>query len=239
MAYTPPNSFTNNTPFVASAVKANDDALKIYLHEGIVGADLLNSAWVETRHVQAPVIDAFSGVQHGITGYQGAQWDGGTTVRAQFGSAFLTGKRYGANTTDNWEVVPQTCFSLDLRRQATVIFHWWMESVNGPDNGERTLGNDAYMWVTEYTAGGLLAGTGIKSVIPTYSLEVVNSDRSFSSTYPPGGANFPYSLLGYGNMSGVKVFTTTDRLAVGLAHLSTIDRSAIINWGIALEVYYL
>jgi hypothetical protein len=114
-----------------------------------------------------------------------------------------------------------------------------MESVNGPDNGERTLGNDAYMWVTEYTAGGLLAGTGIKSVIPTYSLEVVNSDRSFSSTYPPGGANFPYSLLGYGNMSGVKVFTTTDRLAVGLAHLSTIDRSAIINWGIALEVYYL
>ncbi len=72
MAYTPPNSFTNNTPFVASAVKANDDALKIYLHEGIVGADLLNSAWVETRHVQAPVIDAFSGVQHGITGYQGA-----------------------------------------------------------------------------------------------------------------------------------------------------------------------
>ncbi len=38
MAYTPPNSFTNNTPFVASAVKANDDALKIYLHEGIVGA---------------------------------------------------------------------------------------------------------------------------------------------------------------------------------------------------------
>jgi hypothetical protein len=155
MAYTPPNSFTNNTSFVASAVKANDDALKIYLHEGIVGADLLNSAWVETRHVQAPVIDAFSGVQHGITGYQGAQWDGGTTVRAQFGSAFLTGKRYGANTTDNWEVVPQTCFSLDLRRQATVIFHWWMESVNGPDNGERTLGNDAYMWVTEYTAGGL------------------------------------------------------------------------------------
>lgn len=31
----------------------------------------------------------------------------------------------------------------------------------------------------------------------------------------------------------------SDNLAVGLAGLSTIDRSAIINWGIYLEAYYL
>lgn len=237
MAFTPPNVFANGTPLVAASVKGNDDALKVYLHEGIVGADLLNSAWVETRHVQAPVIDAFSGVQHGITGYQGAQWDGGALVRCQFGSAFLTGKRYGG-TTETWEVVPQTAFTLDLRRQATVIFHWWMESLNGPDDGPRTLGQDAYLWVTEYTAGGLLAGTGIKSVVPTYSEEVINNYRGWAN-YPPGGAQYPHAILGYGNMSGVKVFTATDKLAVGLSHLSTIDRSAIINWGIALEVYYL
>lgn len=237
MAFTPPNTFVNGNALLASQVKGNDDALKIYLHEGIVGADLLNSPWVQTRHVQAPVIDAFSGVQHGITGYQGAQWDGGALVRCQFGSAFLTGKRYGA-TSETWEVVPQTSFTLDLRRQATVIFHWWMESLNGPDDGPRSQGQDAYLWVTEYTAGGILAGTGNKVVTQTYAEEVINNYPGFNN-YPPGGPAYPYVIVGYGNMSGVKVFTGTDKLAVGLAHLSTIDRSAIINWGIALEVYYL
>lgn len=239
MSYTPPNVFADGTPLLAADVKENDDALRVYLHEGVVAGDLLNTAWVQTRHVQAPVIDAFSGVQHGVTGFQGSQWDGGALVRCQFGSAFLTGKRYGATVEDNWEVVPQTAFTLDLRRTATVIFHWWMESMNGPDNGPRSLGADAYMWVTEYTAGGLLAGTGVKSVVPTYAEEVVNNHLGWTANNPPAGPETPYSILGYGNMSGVKVFSGTNKLAVGLAHLSTIDRSAIINWGIALEVYYL
>jgi len=238
MAYTPPNVFANGNEFTAGDVKENDDALRIYLHEGVVAGDLLNSsAWVQTRHVQAPVLDAITGVQHGVTGYQGSQWDGGALVRCQFGSAFLTGKRYGNTADSSFEVVPQTTFGVDLRRTATVIFHWWMESLNGPDDGPRSLGANAYMWVTEYTTTDG-TGVGIKNVVQSYAEEAQNA-QTFQANNPPGGPAVPYSIRGYGNMSGVKVFTATNKLAVGLAHLSTIDRSAIINWGVSLEVYYL
>jgi len=238
MSYSPPNNFANGTPLTASAVKGNDDALVLYLHEGVAAGDLKATAWVDTQHIQAPQNEPLTGVQHGITGYQGSQWDGGRLVRCQFGTAFLTAKRYGASTA-NWEVVPQTTFGLDLRKQATVVFHWWMESMNGPDDGERSQGADAYMWVTEYRSGGLLSGTNVKSVTNTHAMEVINNYTGWQTDNPPAGARYPYSILGYGNMAGTKVFGATDYLAVGLAHLSTIDRSAIVNWGVSLEVYYL
>lgn len=239
MAYSPPNTFASGQPLTAADLKGNDDALRLYLHEGVVAGDLqATPAWVDARHIQSPVLDPITGIQHGVTGIQGSQWDGGATVRCQFGSALLTGKRYGASTT-NWVEVPQATFSLVLRRQATVIFHWWMESMNGPDTGPRSQGANAYMWVTEYNNSGLSAGTALKNVTQSYAEEVVNNHQGFTTDNPPAGAYYPYQHLGYGNMAGVKVFTATDNLAVGLAHLSTIDRSAIINWGVALEVYYL
>lgn len=239
MAYTAPNTFVSGTPLDASDLKGNDDALKIYLHEGVINTDLLNSAWVQTRHVQAPVLDAYAGVQHGITGYQGAQWDGGTLVRCQFASSFLTGGQAGV-TTATWEVIPQTAFTLDLRRAATVVFHWWMESFNGPDsNSARLTPTDAYLYVADYIVTGTPAATANKVVVPEYQSEVVNNYGGFKSTAPPSGALRPYTVVGYGNLQGTKVFTATNNLTVGLAHISTIERSAIINWGIALEVYYL
>lgn len=237
MAYSPPTTFINGQPLSAAGLKANDDALTVYLHEGVDPGDLKTAGWVDTRHFQAPVIDPITGVQHGITGFQGGQWDGGALVRCQFGSAFLTGKRYGASD-QNFVAIPQTTFAVALRRQSTVVFHWWMESLNGPDNGPRSAGASAQMWVTEYNAGGLLAGTGAQSFTQTYAQECINNHKGWQEN-PPLGAEVPYSLLGYGNMSGVKVFSSSDYLAVGLTHLSTIDRSAIINWGIALEAYYL
>ena len=241
MAYTPPNTFTNGQTLSADNLKANDDALKIYLHEGIVTGDLKTSAWVQARHIQSPVLKPITGVQHGGTGIQGSQWGGGALVRAQFGTALLTGQRFGTTVTNDeaFAVVPQTTFTIGLRKQATIIFHWWMESNNGPDNGNRGQGANAYMWVTEFNASGSFSTLGVKNIVQTFAQEAVNNSEGFTPLgAPPGGPHYPYTLLGYGNMSGTKVFTTSNDLAVGLAHWSTIDRSAIINWGIALEVYY-
>ena len=67
-----------------------------------------------------------------------------------------------------------------------------------------------------------------------------NNAQGYTANNPPAGPQYPYTLQGYGNMSGTKVMdNVTGTLAVGLAHLSTIDRSAIINWGITIEAYYL
>ena len=243
MAYTPPNTFTNGQVLSADELKANDDALKIYLHEGIITGDLKASAWVQSRHIQSPVFDPITGVQHGVTGIQGSQWDGGALVRCTFGTALLTGKRYATSepTTDaSWIDIPQTTFSINLRKRdpkPKVIFHWWMESNNGPDNGNRSQGSGAYMWVTE----NIRDPTNATNVVPGYAQEAINNHEGWASASvgnPPAGPKYPYTLLGYGNMSGTKVFETAQNLSVGLVHWSTIDRSAIINWGIALEVYY-
>ena len=240
MAYTPPHTFVDGNALNASQVKGNDDALKVYLHENVVAGDLVASNWVDTEHIQAPVVDSFAGVQHGVTGFQGSQWEGGALIRCQFGSSFLTG---ATSSDDSWSIIPQTTFSLGLRKSSTIIFHWWMESNNGPDTRPGGLGSGAYMYVSEYSASGLLAGTGLKSVIKQHSQECVQNYSGFASTtagfsQKTSGALRPYTLIGYGNMSGTQVMTAADNLTVGLVHLSTIDRSAIINWGIALEVYY-
>ena len=237
MPYSKPNTFTTGQPLAAAAVKGNDDALKVYLHQGVQVGDMEAVPWIETRHVQQPVVDSITGIQHGITGIQGSQWDGGVFVRCQFGTGFLTGKRYDA-TLNTYEVIPQTTFGIDLRRPATVIFHWWMESVNGPDSGLRSVGSDAYIFVGEYTAGGLLAGLGAKAAVPEYFSECVQNYQGFASN-KPGGADEPYVLQGYGNHSGTLVTLTSGVLAIGLVHVTNIDRCALLNWGISLEVYYL
>lgn len=237
MAYTKPNTFTGGQTLDAADLKGNDDALKVYLHEGVAAGDLLTTPWIETRHIQPPVVDAISSVQHGVTGFQGSQWDGGALVRCQFGTGFLTGKRYDANL-GNIAVIPQTTFGLELRKPATIIFHWWMESENGPDTGTRSATQDAYLYVTEYNSSGLLAGTGIKSTTSQYMSESVNNWKGWQVN-PPAGPLEPYVMQGYGNSAGVKVFTASSAIAVGLCHITNIDRCAIFNWGVAIEVYYL
>ncbi len=239
MPYVQPNAYVDGQPFSAADTKGNDDALKVYLHEGVVRGDLRPTKWVDTHHIQAPIYEAIPGVQHGVSGLQGSQWAGGSLVRCQFVTALTTGKRYGAST-ETWDVIPQTCFSIGLRKPATVLLHWWMESNNGPDNGARSSGVNAYMWVNEYSSGGLLTGTGARSIVNVHAQEVIQNHQGWTNINPPAGPSWPYTLLGYGNMSGTKVWNNlSDNLAVGLAGLSTIDRSAIINWGIYLEAYYL
>ena len=237
MAYTKPHIFVDGNNLPATDVRGNDNALKVYLHEGVVVGDLENNPWVETRHIQQPIVEPFQGIQHGVSGIQGSQWDGGALVRCQFGTGFLTGKRYGASFETN-AVIPQTTFTVDLRKRAMVIFHWWMESMNGPDNGPRSLGSDAYMYVMDYTISSLIPGTGTMATVHSSCQEVIQNHVGFQPQNPPAGPEEPYVMQGYGNMSGVRIYSAVNKLTIGLAHVSTIDRSAIINWGVSIEAYY-
>jgi hypothetical protein len=238
MAYSKPNSFTNGQPLTGTALKGNDDALKVYLHEGVIAGDLKATPWIETRHIQPPILEPITGIQHGVTGVQGSQWTGGVAVKAQFATAFLTAARSGTTNQDSWEIVPQTTMQFTLRRNALVMFHWWMESNNGPDNSAASPGADGYLWVSEYSSGGLASGTGKKSIVQSSATECVQNHQGWISN-PPGGPLYPYTLLGYGNMAGTQIFPRSSDVCVGLAHLSLIDRSAIINWGVHIEAYYL
>ncbi len=244
MAYSPPNSFTNGTALTATAIDGNDQALRVYLHDSVVDADLLSSTpWVETQHIQSPVVDPIRGLQHGVTGWQGSQWSGGFGVRAQFASIALTGDRTGS--TECFEVLPQTAFTLELRHPALVIFHWWMETFNGPDDNVDPTG-DASLYVGEYKESEQYA-TG--RVIPTQPAQALISSNNrgewaqvSSGALPEraAGPYHPYTISGLGNLSGT-VMQKVDAgggYTVGLSHLTSIDPSCIINWSIHMEAYY-
>jgi len=232
MAYTPPNSFSAGTALTSSNIQGNVDALRVYLHEGVVPADLRNAQFIDGRHVQPPLYDPIRGLQHGVTGYQGGQWSGGAAVRVTFATSALTGRRYtGAS---KFEVLPGTAFSLDIRAPATCLFHYWFELEAGPDDGARGPGTDErYTYVAPYVGD-------VGLVISSASLETVNNYNGWAATSPPAGAQNPHTWIGYGQHDGVHLHTSTgpQRYTVGLAALSFIDRTAILNWGVAVEVTY-
>jgi|DEB0MinimDraft_3_1074331.scaffolds.fasta_scaffold13352_3 hypothetical protein len=234
MAYTPPNTFTGGTKLTAADVQGNLDALRVYLHEGVAGGDLLAGQFIDQRHIQPPKWDPIRGLQHGVSGWQGGQWSGGSSVRVSFTTSALTGRRYtGAR---QWVQQPGTGFTLDIRSPATVLFHYFWEAIAGPDDGSRGPGtDDRYSWTAPYVGN-------VGLVISSASQETVNNTNGWengASGYK--GADSPYSYIGYGQHDGVYLDTTTgpQRYTVGLCSLSTIDRTAHLNWGVAVEVTYL
>jgi hypothetical protein len=233
MAYTKPNTFANGTALTAADVQGNTDALRVYLHEGISGADLLAGKFVDRRHVQQPGYNAITGVQHGVSGHQGGQWSGGSTVRVTFSTSALTGRRYTG--AQRWEQVPGTSFQVDVRGASTVLFHWFIEVEAGPDDGSRGPGTDErYVWFAPYVGNTSL-------IVPTAGQEVVNNYNGWENgTANAYGADQPYTYLGYGAHNGVYLDTTTGptRYTIGLGTLSYIERVSVLNWGVAIEVTY-
>lgn len=234
MAYSPPHSFSAGTKLTAANVQGNLDALRIYLHENIVGADLLASQFIDSRHIQPPKFDAIRGLQHGVSGWQGGQWSGGAAVRVSFTTSSITGRRYTG--AEQWVKQPGTSFTVDLKAPATILFHYWWEVEAGPDDGSRGPGtSDRYTRTAPYVGN-------VGLVIASASQETVNNTNGWENGATTSkGADAPYSYVGYGQHDGVHLDTTTgpQRYTVGLCSLSTIDRSAVLNWSVAIEVTYL
>ncbi len=233
MAFVKPNTFTGATQLTAADVQGNTDALRVYLHEGVAGADLLAAKWADRRHLQQPGYDPIRGLQHGMTGWQGGQWSGGSSVRVTFSTSALTGRRYTG--AQQWEHVPGTSFELDIRAPATILFHWYVEVEAGPDDGARGPGTDErYVWFAPYI-------DNLTAVQPPSGGEVVNNYNGWENgTSNAYGADQPYNYLGYGHQNGVylQAITGPQRFTVGLATLSYIERVSVLNWSIAIEVTY-
>ena len=239
MAYAKPNTFSDGTTLLAASVQGNVDALRIYLHNGIVQADLLNSQWADTRHIQPPTFDAVQGLQHGVTGYQGGQWKG-NLVNMSFVTSYTSGGGRDSHTGD-WRRVPNTSFDIDIRRNAKILLHWSVEVEGGPDDLPAVTGRtpaiaDRYAYFAPYI--GTLGPAG-RSFYDAQ--EVKNNGDGFNSG-SPYGPDRPYTTLnGYGRRTGVLAAERNagTRTTIGLCSWSEIDRSAVVNWAIGLEIWYL
>lgn len=255
MAYAP-TAFPAGATLASQTMRDNDDGLRTYLHMDIVGGDLKANDWIDTRHVQPPDQLPKRNLQNGVTGMAG-----GRLIRPFERYTFTTYTATGLNRKSGlsvWEEVPETALTLPLAASATIVFHWHIAGVVGPDTTN----------TSSPTSGTPVISVGEKRVYIAPYLMKFDEDLDTSkvdkkslveirqnvggfrplAAGPPsdyrGGAAEPYHWTGYGQRSGVMIQSFTAEIDkpnvvhVGLAHWSLVQRAMLLNWSVSVEVYY-
>jgi len=238
MSFSPPNTFVDGTVCTSADLEGNYQALRVYLHTGIVPGDVETAQWIDTRHIQPPSVEPYSGVQHGVSGHQGGNDSG--MVRLTFCTKYLSGQ--GRSSSQAFHSIPGTAITVDARRACTMVFHYWWEVEAGPDQstaGGQETDTDRQVWIAPYVNRPATAYSSYRA----HAQEAVNVQDSFSlwRNPPTGGAAQPYPLAGaYQSRDGVLVHSAPNGIVTfGLAAHSQIDRVAVVNWGVAIESFYL
>lgn len=233
MAFAPPNVFATATVIDSATVQGNSDALRVYLHDGVVSGDLLNARWADTRHVQSPVVDAYLGMQHGVTGHQGGQSSGAPLTRATHTSSYMTGGKYGAI---EWIPIPGSAVVISVRRACTALFHFRCELIAGPDDAPNIAGRIPDVDLRLVTIAPYF-GT-LQSPRTSQAQDTINNHRGwYAANRSP---NTVYNLVGYGCKTGtfMQAINAPGELTFGMASFSQIDRSAFLSWAFSIETFY-
>tara|TARA_R110000796_G_scaffold145845_2_gene262439 strand:- start:1864 stop:2631 length:768 start_codon:yes stop_codon:yes gene_type:complete len=239
MSFAPPTTFSDGTILTAANLRGNEEALKIYLHRGIVAGDFESAKWIDTRHIQPPYKEPFSGVQHGVSGHQGGQWAGGAEIRLQFATKYLSGQ--GRQDSDAVHAFPQTSFEIDIRRDARILYHYWWEAEVGNDSSTATYQvaeAERRMTIIPFIAGGLDNAIGFFN---SRAIDGRNSAYGVGVSYPIGTAETYPQGGGYHAKQGTIAldYASVGSTQAGLAIHSTVDRCGLVNWGCIIEAYYL
>jgi hypothetical protein len=237
MSYSPPTTFADASVLTSAALEGNNQALRVYLHRGIVAGDFA-ADWIDTRHIQPPTFDPFSGVQHGVSGHQGGQWAGGTGLRLTFATKYLSGQGRAESVAVHG--VPNSAFTLQIRRAAKVLFHYWWEVENGKDEstaGYQVTASERQVFVMPWFGS-------IDNAVGSYrnrAQEVRNNEYGVSTGYPVGLDRPLVQGGGYGSKQGTMGldYTGVGQATFGLASHSLTDRCGIVEWGVAVEAFYL
>jgi hypothetical protein len=235
MSYTPPNTFADGTILQSSELEGNYQELRKYLHSFIVAGDVEASQWIDTRHIQPPAYEAYSAVQHGVSGHQGGSNSGQT--RLTFATKYLSGQ--GRTGSTSFHAIPGTAITLDLRRACTVAFTYWYELECGPDTSTgagQVTSTERQVWIAPYVGDVSTAYSSYRE----QAQEGCNHQTGWAST-TGFGAEIPYPLGGaYQSRDGTLIYSAPNgRITFGLAAHSRIDRVAVVNWGVAVESFYL
>lgn len=235
MSFTPPTVFADGTALQSAQLEGNYQELRKYLHGSIVAGDVQASQWIDTRHIQPPDFEPYSAVQHGVSGHQGGSNSGMT--RLTFCTKYLSGQ--GRSDSQAFHAIPGTAITVDLRRACTVAFHYWYEIECGPDEstGQGQVGAiERQVWVAPYVGDVSTAYSSYRE----HSQEGLNHNQGWSAT-AGAGAQKPYPLGGaYQSRDGTLIYNAPNgRITFGLAAHSQIDRVAVVNWGVAIETFYL
>lgn len=238
MSYSPPTTFADGTVLTSAALEGNEQALRVYLHRGIVSGDFLSAPWIDTRHIQPPSFEPYAGLQHGVSGHQGGQWAGGTGIRLTFATKYLSGQ--GRPSSDAVHGLPNSSFTLQIRRAAKVLYHFWYEVENGKDESTaayQVAADERQVFVMPWF-GALDNAVGTSR---DRAQETRNNEYGVGTGYPVGLERPLVQGGGYGSKQGTMAvdFAGVGLATFGLAVHSLTDRCGVVEWGVAIEAFYL
>ena len=235
MSYSPPTTFVDGTTLTSSSLEGIFEALRVYLHSGIITGDIEAAQWIDTRHIQPPKYEPFTQVQHGVTGQQGGSDSG--MIRLTFCTKYRSGQ--GRTSSNTFHEIPQTAIEIDARRACSMLFHYWYEVEVGPDVSPvaGALTSPRYNWIAPY-----IGSTDAPQL--AHAQEVI-SNHDLPTSWKTGtqiGALRLYTLQGaYGSRDGTLLHTVSGpaRTRLGLAAHSQVGRAGVVNWGVSIETFYL
>lgn len=243
-----PTSFPASGTLLSATMRQNDDNLRKYLHGGVVSGDIQSSpAWIDMRHVQSPLIDPVSNMQHGVTGHLGGRVYQPGERFTMTASSFTRRGRGTANPS--WAEVPNTAVTFNLRGVTTAIFHYHITAFVGPDTTTVSSATalDRRVYIAPYFRA---ASTPFKqaAVYENGAFEVrmnvgTVTLNGFTTAGNRSGPAAPYNISGYGQRTGqylqsLSSVSDGNQVHFGLAHWSLSHVGLITSWSVCVEAYY-
>jgi len=223
MAYTPTKTWASGSSLNATDLQDNLDGIKKY-NQKIVGADLKATKWVDTKHVMPGVINAKTNVTSNCSGVYGGQQHSWQVLNYTFLTRWNSTR--SAATIRNI-IIPETSFTLDLGRPATLFYQFWAQAQSKDDGYTDGL---SYFFAT--ADGGVTVPNGTQKMTEQSQAAVVTGVGSIDV-----GAN----------ISGTKYFsgflvqepTIAAEFGVGLYGRTFNGQCAVFSWGVSIEVFYM
>ena len=227
MAFTPTKTWASGNTLNAEDVSANLDDMKEYARHIEAGALRVSAGWADTRHFMEGQYDATTNMTKMVSGVYGGQNSGGLFSRATFVSRWNTRR---ASSSTQVVLVPQTCFTLELHRPATVFFQWWMQ-VQTKKNYTTPLGSMRSRFY--FAVVDSVLGQGMTTQAATLQQ---------CPGMPNTGSSGQVLLAGTFNSNGhylTKAKTQQVPFGIGIAGSSNADMGHVLAWGISVEAFYL
>jgi hypothetical protein len=150
----------------------------------------------------------------------------------------MSGNGIAGAVPNEWQLLPNTSFKVDIRRAAHVLYHWYIDVEAGPDDIPYTAGRN-YPVVDRLSYFAPYVGN-VSAKKPDRAQPVGNHREGWRGTAPIGATRSYTVCAGYGQRDGTLYeAASVGTKTVGLCSYSQVDRTGVINWGVAIEVFYL
>ena len=226
MAYTPSKTWASGNTLLASDLMNNLDGMKEYSHSITSAGDLRAAQWVDTKHIMPGTIDAQTSITSNASGMYGGQQHSWQSLNYTFLTRWNSSR---TSATARNLIIPQTYFTLQLGRPATVYYQWWLQAQTRRDGYD--MHEMSYFFATDRPENWAPSG-GVHKMV---SQNVTRTMAGLAS------GNAGVNITGTRSFSGFEVVdpTAVSQFAIGLRGRSDVGQCAIFSWGVSIELFYL